>query len=85
MNPEERRKMALAAALRKSRRALPYQAVLSVVFLAAIWGGYLWMRFPMWIAWLASVVAVLGAIGDAMNVIHCRRTLRRLRSTVEGV
>lgn len=70
-------------ALRKSRRALPYQVVIALVLLAAIWACQLSMRFPVWIAGLASAAAVFGAVGDALNILHCRRALRRLGSGVE--
>lgn len=74
---QERRRQELASGLRKSRRALPYQVAIASVLLAAIWGVHLWIRLPVWIAWLASVLAVFGAVGDAINIVYCGRALRR--------
>jgi hypothetical protein len=73
----------LASALRQSRRALPYQAIVALIFLGMIWGVHLWWRFPDWIAWLASVLAVFSTVSDAINIVYCRRALRRLGGTIE--
>jgi hypothetical protein len=77
MDQEEKRRQELVAGLRKSRRALSRQVVIASVLLAAIWGVHLWIRFPVWIAWFASVLAILGAVGDAINILYCGRALRR--------
>jgi hypothetical protein len=78
---QERRQKELEKALRISRRALPFQTVVGLVFLAAIWGLHVWLRFPAWIAWVASVLAIFGAVSDAINILYCRRALRRFGST----
>ena len=81
MGTFEQRQKELEKALRQSRRALPLQAGVGLVFLAAIWGLRLWLHFPVWIAWPASVLAIFGAASDALNILYCRRELRRLGST----
>jgi hypothetical protein len=83
MTEEHRRKKEFAAALGKSRRALPYQMVIALALLAAIWACRFWLHFPVWIAGLASAVSVFGVVGDALNILHCRRALDRLGSGVE--
>jgi hypothetical protein len=75
---QERRRQELAAGLRKSRRALPYQVAIASVLLAAIWGVHSSIRVPVWIAWLTSVLAVFGTVGNAINILYCGRALRRL-------
>ena len=78
MSEEESGKRALAAAIRKSRRSLPYQALAALVFLPAIWGLHELIGFPAWIAWLGSLLAVMGVVGDAFNILYSLRALRRI-------
>jgi uncharacterized membrane protein len=69
----------LEKALRLSRRALPFGAGFAVVAVAVLWGLHLWLRFPSWIAWGLSFFATFGPVGDAINIVYCRRKLRHMR------
>ena len=75
MAKQESRKE-LEKALRLSRRALPFGFASGLVAVAVFWGVQFWLRFPTWIAWGLSFVAVLVPVGDAINIVYCRRKLR---------
>jgi len=67
----------LEKALRKSRRALPYQAAFGVAAALGVWAAHRFLGLSSWLAWLLAFFALFGALGDAINIIYCQRALGR--------
>ena len=73
-----RKRKTLEKALRQSQRTFPLMVGFAVVGCGALYLLHIAVRLPAWIALVLSGFAVFGAIGDGLNIIYCRRGLRRL-------
>lgn len=66
----------LETARRKSKKSLPFYAVITIVGVLFIW-------FAKLSAWQTGIVLFLTAgflLGDIWNIIYCGRKLERLRN-----
>jgi hypothetical protein len=65
--------------LRQSRRRFPFEVGFAAVVWLVVWVLHELVGLPLWIAGLFVGLASFGAVGDGMNIIYCRRGIRRLR------
>jgi hypothetical protein len=66
----------LEAALRQSRRALPFGVVYAVIGSGFVWALHRWMHLSYWVVLPAFALPV----SHALNIAYCRWALRRLGS-----
>jgi hypothetical protein len=68
----------LRKALRRSRRAFPFEVGFAGLASLAAWALHTFVGLPSWIAVVIVVFGSFGAVGDGLNIIYCRLGLRRL-------
>jgi hypothetical protein len=69
--------MKLKSALSQSRVALPIACGFAVVF-----GGLAWL-WPSWFTYVLFGVALIGVVGDAVNIVYIRMKAEKDPSVLE--
>ena len=69
----------LEKAMRLSRRALPFGIASAVIGCGIMWGVYRSFQRTHW--FVVALPAIAVPVGQAINIVRCRRALRRLGSS----
>lgn len=72
------RRRQLEKNLRLSSRVLKVEIALAAIGSAVVWLLYWQFRFPVAVGTFLTFLASFAAAGDWLNILYCRRELRKL-------